>query len=58
MVWKLNINCDKHQLGQLLINAVEFSILNFAIPRIAGNIKEDLSFQHKQKQEETNIHSL
>ena len=33
------------------------SISNFAIPRIPGN-KEDLSFQQKQKQEETNIHSL
>jgi len=36
---------------------VEISILNFAIPCVAGN-KEGLSFQHKQKQEETIIHSL
>ena len=28
---------------------MEFSILNFAIPRIAGSTKEDLSFQHKKK---------
>jgi len=35
---------------------MEFSNLKFAMPRIAGN-KEDLSFQHKNIQEETNIHS-
>ena len=36
---------------------MEFSNLKFAMPRIAGNNKEDLSFQHKNIQEETNIHS-